>query len=85
MAGPRQRYIRATQDYCEGALAHVQDQLDGNNPSLEDLVAKRRQSASAAPLYHLVAWAHDLDVPDEAFDHPTIRELEELAADMVSM
>lgn len=37
------------------------------------------------PLYHLVEYAHNLDVPNEVFNDPHVHELETLGMDMVSM
>lgn len=54
-------------------------------PTLEEIILVRRESAGVAPLYHLVEYAHELNVPDEVFSDPQIRELEVLGSDMVSM
>ena len=63
----------------------VEDYFIGRVPTLEEMVLIRRQSAGVSPLYHLVEYAHDLQVPEEAFDDPNIQELEVLGMDLVSM
>lgn len=73
------------QAYGAGAIAHLNDELAGRRPSLEELAATRRLSVGASPLYHLVEYAHDINVPDDVFDSPAIQELQELGVDMVSM
>lgn len=71
--------------YCAGALVHVDDHFARRTPSLEDMALIRRQSAGVSPLYHLVEYTHEIRVPDAVFEHPAIRELEDLGMDMVSM
>jgi hypothetical protein len=71
--------------YCSGALKHVNDTSSQRIPTLEEMVMLRRESAGVSPLYHLVVYAHDLKVPEEVFDDPSIQELETLGIDMVSM
>lgn len=71
--------------YCIGALKQVSDLFDHHTPSLEELVMIRRESAGCRPLFHLVEYAHHLQVPDEVFEDPVIQELEILGVDMVSM
>ena len=62
-------------------MGHVGDQT----PSLAKMMELRRESAGAAPLYHLVEYAHGLQLPDEVMQDSTIRELEILGMDMVFM
>lgn len=71
--------------YSAGALRHVQDASSHHVPTLEEIFLVRRESAGVTPLYHLVEYAHDLNVPYEVFNDPDIRELEVLGSDMVSM
>lgn len=73
------------QAYCRGALTHVDNHAFFRTPSLEQLIHTRRDSAGVSPLYHLVEYAHDLNIPDKVFDSPVIRELEILGMDLVSM
>lgn len=71
--------------YSAGVLRHVQDACSNHVPTLEEIILVRRESAGVSPLYHLVEYAHDLNVSDEVFNDPDIRELEVLGSDMVSM
>lgn len=68
-----------------GALKHVEDASSNQKPSLEDTILVRRESAGVKPLYYLVEYAHNLDVPNEVFNDPHIQELETLGMNMVSM
>jgi len=71
--------------YSAGTLRHVEDASSKHMPSLEDIILVRRESAGVKPLYHLVEYAHNLDIPEEVFNDPHIQELEILGMDMVSM
>ena len=62
-------------------ISHVGDQT----PSLEKMIEIRRESAGAAPLYHLVEYAHGLQLPEKVMQDSAIRELEVLGMDMVFM
>lgn len=73
------------QGYCQGALTQVSDRLGNRLPSLEEILAVRRDSSGCRPLYSLVEYAHNLQIPDEVFDDPFIQELEDLGVDMVAM
>ncbi|KAL7948162.1 isoprenoid synthase domain-containing protein [Trichoderma barbatum] len=83
--GVQKRFGLATQGYCRGALMQIDSQYSGKRPTLEEIAMIRRESAGCRPLYHLVEYAHGLQVPDEVFDHPVIQELENLGMDMVAI
>lgn len=83
--GVQHRFAETMRSYTTGALRHVQDASSNHVPTLEEIILVRRESAGVSPLYALVEYAHDLNVPDEVFDDPDIRELEVLGIDMVSM
>jgi hypothetical protein len=71
--------------YCLGAVKQVENTSTQSIPTLDEMVLIRRESAGVSPLYHLVEYAHNLKVPDEAFDSPIIQEMEVLGMDLVSM
>lgn len=73
------------QGYCRGALMQVSDRLGNRLPSLEEMLAIRHDSAGCRPIYPLVEYAHDIQLPDEIFDNTCIQELEDLGVDMVAM
>jgi hypothetical protein len=81
----QRRFALAMAKYCRGALIQVDDSFTGRIPSLEEMVLTRRESAGVSPLYHLVEYAHDLHVPNDAFEDPIIAEMEVLGMDLVSI
>ncbi|KAI9147523.1 (+)-eremophilene synthase [Paramyrothecium foliicola] len=83
--GVKKRFAAAMASYCHGALTQVKDYFQGRLPTVEEMMIVRRESAGVPPLYHLVEYAHELQVPDEAFNDPHIKELECLGSDLVSI
>lgn len=71
--------------YSFGVLSHIDDHMYNRNPTLENMISTRRASAGAGPIYHLVEFAHRLNVPDEVFKNAYIQELEKLGMEMVVM
>ncbi|KAJ3498172.1 hypothetical protein NLG97_g1330 [Lecanicillium saksenae] len=84
-ASLQKRFAQAMQSYCDGVLIQVSERFGQRLLSLEEITAIRRNSAGCKPLYHLVEYAHGLQIPDEVFDSPIIQELEDLGMDMVAI
>ena len=85
LEGVQRRYAKAMADYCAGALTHVEDFFVGRIPTLEEFLKIRQKSAAVRPIFHLVEYAHGIDVPDCVFDHHSIQELNILGIDLVAM
>ncbi|KAL2844769.1 terpene synthase metal binding domain protein [Aspergillus pseudoustus] len=81
--GTQRRFAKAMHDYCMGSLAQVQNASRKKFPSIEEMLALRRQSAGVAPLFALVEYAHKLDIPDFVFETKSIREIERIGVDFV--
>lgn len=71
--------------YSQGVLSHLDDHFGHQIPAPEQMIETRRDSAGSGPLYHLIEYAHKLDIPDEIFDHPLLKELEDLGMEIVCM
>lgn len=79
------RYIKAMKSYCAGALQHVEDHVADRIPTIQEMLDTRRMSIGAFPMYPLIEFAYDLNIPDEVFAHPTISTLENLGAEFVML
>ncbi|KAK6845983.1 terpene synthase metal binding domain protein [Apiospora arundinis] len=79
------RYVDAMKAYCAGALQHVEDYAADRMPTVPEMLETRRMSIGVFPMYPLVEFAYDLNLPDEVFLHPTIQMLENLGAEFVMM
>ncbi|KAK1984687.1 terpene synthase metal binding domain-containing protein [Colletotrichum cereale] len=81
--GVQRRFARSMELYAEGVARHIETFTSHRHPSLQDMLQTRRLSVGVAPLYHLVEYAHSLQVPDEVFEDPAIQALERLGADFI--
>lgn len=85
VSGVQRRFAAAMADYCAGALMQVEDFSSHKIVSPEEMLERRQLSAAVSPLFSLVEYAHELQVPDYVFEHPAIREIERLGIDFVLM
>lgn len=62
--GVRRRFAASMGDYCKGSIEQVRTCSMGRYPSLDEMLALRRQSAGVAPLFALVEYvaAHAIKV-----------------------
>ncbi|KAH7344353.1 terpene synthase metal binding domain-containing protein [Pyrenochaeta sp. MPI-SDFR-AT-0127] len=81
--GTQRRFACAMQNYTSGVAEHVEHFTTNHIPSLQEMLQTRQLSVGVAPLYHLVEYAHGIQLPDEVFEHPVIQALERLGADFV--
>ncbi|KAK2002105.1 terpene synthase metal binding domain-containing protein [Colletotrichum falcatum] len=81
--GVQRRFAKSMELYAEGVARHVETFTSHRPPSLQEMLQTRRLSVGVAPLYHLVEYAHSLQIPDEVFEDPAIQALELLGADFV--
>ncbi|KAI1827715.1 isoprenoid synthase domain-containing protein [Xylaria intraflava] len=81
--GVQRRFAKAMRDYCAGALCHVEEFSARKIPTPEEMLERRRLSAGVSPLFALVEYAHAIRIPDYVFEHPVIREFEQLGTDFV--
>ncbi|GIJ99409.1 terpene cyclase [Aspergillus viridinutans] len=82
-AGVRRRFAASMRHYCKGSIEQVRTCSMGRYPSLDEMLALRKQSAGVAPLFALVEYAHKLDIPDHVFECRSIKEIERIGVDLV--
>lgn len=70
-------------DYTLGVAEHVSTYTTARVPSLEAMLHTRQLSVGVAPLYHLVEYAHSLEIPERVFLDPVVQALERLGAEFV--
>lgn len=83
IADLRERYVYAMQEYCDGALRQVEDCSMGQVRSPEDLLVVRRSSIGAQPLFALVEYGHQLEIPRSVFENDTINQIKILGVDLI--
>lgn len=53
-------------------------------PDLDSYIRFRRDAGGCKPCFALIEYANGLNLPDEVFQDPVVRELQEIANDIVS-
>lgn len=54
----------------------------GEALSLIDYIARRRENCAIRPCFALAEYVQGIEIPEDVFDHPMIRELENWAVDL---
>jgi Terpene synthase family 2, C-terminal metal binding len=57
---------------------------DGTDPDLETYIAMRRETSGCKPVFDLIEYSLDLELPEEVVDHPIILALNQSANDLVT-
>ncbi|KAJ5320443.1 terpene cyclase [Penicillium antarcticum] len=81
--GVQRRFAKAMAEYAHGTISQVKNTALNEHPSLEEVLALRRESAGVSPLFSLVEYAHRLDLPDEVFECHSIKEINRIGVDFV--
>lgn len=83
--GTKRRYTVAMKQYCAGTLAQVQQTTLPDLSHVDEVLLRRRQSVCVLPLFALVEFAHDIDLPDEVYDEGPIRDIQALGIDITML
>jgi len=57
---------------------------DGTNPDLETYISMRRETSGCKPVFDLIEYSLDLELPEEVAEHPVILALNQSANDLVT-
>lgn len=68
--------------YSSGTLAQVRQAQSGRAATFEQVLAQRRQSVCVTPLFVLVEFGQNIDLPDDAFENAYVRRLEMLGVEI---
>ena len=68
-------------DYLKAMVAQAEDRGNRTEPSVREYLARRRESMGGRPAF--VLGVLHLSIPDEAFNHPVIKELENAILDLI--
>ena len=68
-------------DYLEAIVAQAEDRGNCTKPSVREYLARRREDVGGRPAF--VLGVLHLSIPDEAFNHPVIKELENAILDLI--
>ncbi|KAI1172830.1 terpene synthase metal binding domain-containing protein [Nemania sp. FL0916] len=68
-----------------GVLQHVKDRTTDRTITVQEMLDTRRSSAGIVAMYALIESAYELNIPDEVFNHPTIKALEDLGVECIAI
>ncbi|RPD67494.1 terpenoid synthase [Lentinus tigrinus ALCF2SS1-7] len=74
-------FVEAFTDYLNSVIVQAEDRDNDTIRTIDSYLETRRQNIGARPSY--VPGELHLSIPDEAFYHPVIKELEYLCADLI--
>lgn len=83
--GIKRRYAIAMKQYCAGTLAQVQQTTLPDLSHVDEVLLRRRQSVCVLPLFALVEFAHDIDLPDEVYEEGPMRDIQALGIDITML
>jgi len=69
-------------EYIHGALAQVQQAKGRRALGFAEVLEQRRQSVCVGTLFVLVELGHQIDLPDDAFETPKVRQVELLGIEI---
>ncbi|KAF4767580.1 hypothetical protein HAV15_009140 [Penicillium sp. str.  len=81
--GVQKRFAKYMNEFCQANLKQVKLQPSGNIADVDELTNMRRGLICTTPIFALVEYASDLDLPDEVIGHPVIEELRVIITDIV--
>ncbi|KAI0290412.1 terpenoid synthase [Multifurca ochricompacta] len=77
----QKRFIETFGSYMQAVAQHAADRTNKHTPTIEEYFKIRREDVGTKPVFTILEL--EMDLPDEAVNHPTIQELSVLAADMI--
>ena len=83
--GIKRRYAIAMKQYCAGTLAQVQQTTLPDLSHVDEVLLRRRQSVCVLPIFALVEFAHDIDLPDEVYEEGPMRDIQALGIDITML
>ncbi|CAK1367126.1 unnamed protein product [Cercospora beticola] len=80
-SGVQKRFLKTLRDFCNAVLDQVGNCSTDRIPTIEEILATRRQSAGVAPLFPLFEFANLLHLPDTFFEASATIEMQNAAMD----
>jgi hypothetical protein len=80
-AGTHKRYAQGLELYCNGAVQQVVDSSDNRLPTVQEMMDTRRDSIASLPFFALMEYAEGINLPEEVFEHPAMKQLHRVATD----
>ncbi|KIJ41061.1 hypothetical protein M422DRAFT_255906 [Sphaerobolus stellatus SS14] len=85
-AGPevQRRIISGVKEYLIAVRQQADDRRTGNIPELEKYIEHRRMSSGCRPLFHIIEYSLDFQLPEEVVNHPLMVRMMDCVNDWVA-
>ena len=80
----QKRFTETTYEYVMAVKNQVGNRQSSVCPSIEEYVSLRRDTSAIKVTYACIEYCLNIDVPDEAFYHPSLAALQEAGNDILS-
>ncbi|KAI0062689.1 terpenoid synthase [Artomyces pyxidatus] len=77
----QKRFIQTSEAYTRAVIQEAADRVRHHVRGIQEYFEVRRETIGAMPSFAILEL--DMDLPDEAVEHPVIQELSSLAVDMI--
>lgn len=75
------RYIATWDDYTKAVIEEAQDRMEQRSRTIDEYFVVRRDTIGALPCF--AANEFEVDLPEEALDHPVVASMREWALDLI--
>ncbi|KAI0374636.1 terpenoid synthase [Pilatotrama ljubarskyi] len=82
--GPQARFKETLELFFEAVNQQARDRDAGIIPDLESYISVRRDTSGCKPVFDLIEYAMDIDLPEFVVTHPSIKALNQGANDLVT-
>ncbi|KAI0351509.1 terpenoid synthase [Trametes cingulata] len=82
--GPQARFKETLELFFESVNQQARDRDAGIIPDLESYISMRRDTSGCKPVFDLIEYAMDIDLPESVVTHPIIKALNQGANDLVT-
>lgn len=82
--GMQKRFTDSTYEYVMAARNQVGNRESHICPTIDEYVALRRDTSAIKVTYACIEYCLNIDVPDVAFNHPTLQGIQEAGNDILS-
>jgi hypothetical protein len=80
----QQRFKSNMQKFFEAVHQQASCRADGIVPDLDTYIEMRRETSGCQPVFDLIEYSLDFELPDDVIEHPVIKALNQGANDLVT-
>jgi len=78
------RIIEGVREYLIAVRQQAEDRRTGNIPALDKYIEHRRMSSGCRPLFDIIEYSLDFQLPEEVVKHPLMAKMKDCTNDWVA-